>query len=65
MCPAENDSNKNSAPDAAAAGPSEHFGKSALEILPGLDELFADPQVRKCVGDLIAGAARRANTSKS
>ena len=42
MCPAESDPNKNAASDTAAAGPSEHFDKSALEVLPGLDELFAE-----------------------
>jgi hypothetical protein len=64
MCVTDNDPSESSNPNAATRL-SNGFNTTALEVLPGLDDLFADPQVRKRIGDLIASAARRANASKS
>ena len=59
MCLADDDPNKNAASDAEATG--AFFDKSALQVLPGIDELLADPEISRRVGKIIADAARRAN----
>jgi hypothetical protein len=64
MCVTDNDPSESSRANAATR-PSNSFDKTAPEVLPGLDDLFADPQVRRRIGELIAGAARRANASKN
>jgi hypothetical protein len=63
MCVTDNDASESSRANAATR-PSNGFDKAAPEVLPGLDDLFADPQARRRIGELIAGAARRANASK-
>ena len=59
MCRADDDPNKSSVSDAEAAAP--FFDRSALQVLPGIDELLADPEISRRVGKIIADAARRAN----